>query len=212
MNAHIEIMPIPVPVLPFRLSLKFASLMCIMTLTLLIGYVFYCYSKRKWQQPHILNLTIPAMVAGLLFTVYGISMTSVKGLIFIFLLLYAANSDIKTREVSNWIPFAITITGLIEKELKDIPFMVLSAVIITLPQLYWAISKESSYGGADIKLMAACAFLLGLEGGLIAIIIGLSIGLITTVVKRKLKNESLKGKFPVLPCLAFGSFLSFLLI
>lgn len=138
-------------------------------------------------------------------------MIFIKGVVFFLLLLYASYHDIKTREVSPWIPISITITGLIGITPTALPLMFLSAMVVTVPQLLVAGLRKDSYGGGDMKLMAACAFLLGPEGGYSAIIIGLSVGLLTTVIKRKLKKESLKEKFPIVPCLAFGNFLSFLI-
>ncbi|MFT9055505.1 MAG: A24 family peptidase [Ethanoligenens sp.] len=135
----------------------------------------------------------------------------IQVIVFLALLLYASYSDLKTREISPWIPISITITGFIGITPTALPLMFLSAMVVTVPQLLVAGIKKDSYGGGDIKFMAACAFMLGPEGGCSAIIIGLSVGLLTTVIKRKLKKESLKEKFPIVPCLAFGSFLSFLI-
>lgn len=139
-------------------------------------------------------------------------MVYIKGVIFFALLLYASYSDIKTREISSWIPVSIVIAGLIGITSADLPLMFLSPVAVSIPQVIFAMRKKDSYGAGDIKLMAACAFLLGLWGGVASIIIGLSVGLLTTVIKRKLKNESLKEKLPLVPCLAFGSFVTFLII
>jgi len=207
-----KVAPFNIPILPPELLTKFISVIYLALFPLLIGYVFYCYSKKKWNVSHVLNIVLPALSIGILFSVYGISLTSIKGMLFTILLIYAGISDITTRQVSNWVPFCIAIIGLIDIEISNIPFMVISSVIITLPQLFFAVKKQNSYGGADIKLMAACTFLLGLKGGLIALIIGLSLGISATVIKRKFKKESLKEKFPIVPYLAVGSFISFLLI
>ena len=207
-----KVAPFNIPILPLGLLAKFISVICLALFPLLIGYVFYCYSKKKWNVSHVLNIVLPALSIGILFSVYGISLTSIKGMLFTVLLIYAGISDITTRQVSNWVPFCIAIIGLIDIEISNIPFMVISSVIITLPQLFLAVIKQNGYGGADIKLTAACTFLLGLKGGLIALIIGLSLGISATVIKRKFKKESLKEKFPIVPYLAVGSFISFLLI
>jgi len=207
-----KVAPFNIPILPLGLLAKFISVICLALFPLLIGYVFYCYSKKKWNVSHVLNIVLPALSIGILFSVYGISLTSIKGMLFTILLIYAGISDITTRQVSNWVPFCIAIIGLIDIEISNIPFMVISSVIITLPQLFFAVINQNGYGGADIKLMAACTFLLGLKGGLIALIIGLSLGISVTVIKRKFKKESLKEKFPIVPYLAVGSFISFLLI
>jgi len=86
--------------------------------------------------------------------------------------------------------------------------MILSAIIITLPQLIISMIKPGSYGGADIKIMASCSFLLGIEKGLIAIISGLTIGVITILIINKLKKIKDKS-FPVVPYLALGSMFAY---
>lgn len=207
-----KVAPFNIPILPPELLTKFISVICLALFPLLVGYVFNCFTKMKWNVSHVLNIVLPALSIGLLYDVYGISMNSIKGMLFTLLLIYAGISDLTTRQVSNWVHFCIAIVGLIDKQISDIPFMVISSVIITLPQLFFAVIKQNSYGGADIKLTAACTFLLGLKGGLIALIIGLSLGISLTVIKRKFKKESLKEKFPIVPYLAVGSFISFLLI
>lgn len=209
----IGVLPMPMPMMPINLSPKMLLLFGCMLFGLLLGFIYNRHDKNKeWQTTDTLNLIIPTLASGALFLMFGISMISLKGLIFLFLLLIASNSDFKNREVTDWIPIAIAITALIGTRLADIPFMLIAMLIIGLPQLLIAMLKPGGYGGADIKLMAACSFLLGIEGGFIAIILGLSVGLIATVIKRKLKHENLKEKFPVVPCLALGSFLAFLII
>ena len=59
---------------------------------------------------------------------------------------------------------------------------------------------KSNVGGADIKLAAACSFLLGLSRG----IIGLLIGMILAVVCNAFKKDKKKG-FPMIPYLAVGT-------
>ena len=139
-------------------------------------------------------------------------MTVIKFIIFAALLVYASVSDIRKREVSNAVPVMIAITALIEIIPSQLPFMVFAAAAITLPQLIVAMVKPGGYGGADIKIMAACSFLLGLERSIAAIIIGLTAGLlITTIIRLFQKKKILKESFPVVPYLAAGSIIAFLL-
>ena len=94
-----------------------------------------------------MNIVLLALSIGILFAVYGISLTSIKGMLFTILLIYAGISDIKTRKVSNWVHFCIAIVGLIDKQIGDIPFMAISAVIITLPQLFFAVKSKTATAG-----------------------------------------------------------------
>lgn len=98
----------------------------------------------------------------------------------------------------------IAITALIGIGISNIPMMVLGASCVTIPQLLTATLKPNSYGGADIKIMAACSFLLGLERGLVAIIVGLLLVVIVTITIRKIQKKDLKDTFPIVPYLAIG--------
>lgn len=139
-------------------------------------------------------------------------MTVIKFLVFTALLVYASVSDIRKREVSDAVPVMIAITALIGITPAHLPGMLIAAAVITLPQFIVAILKPGSYGGADIKIMAACAFLLGLERGIAAMIIGLSAGLlITTIIRLIQKKKITKESFPVVPYLAAGSLIAFLI-
>lgn len=138
-------------------------------------------------------------------------MTVIKCVLFAMLLAYAAVSDIRKREVSDAVPIMIGITALIGIIPAALPGMFFAAAVITVPQLLIAMRKPGSYGGADIKIMAACAFFLGLERGVLAIIIGLSAGLLITVIARLIRKKKINRAFPVVPYLAAGSLIAFLI-
>jgi len=139
-------------------------------------------------------------------------MAVIKLTVFAALLVYASASDIKKREVSDAVPLMIAITALIGISPGYLPHMFFAAIVITAPQLAVAVIKPGGYGGADIKIMAACAFLLGLERGIAAIVIGLGAGLLITAAIRLIQKKKVKnGSFPVVPYLAAGSLIAFLL-
>ena len=177
----------------------------------LFGWILaYAIQKKYGGLLNPLNIILPSIIFVLLSIRFGFGAEFVQGSILCFLLLFASNSDIHTREVPDSVSIMIAITALIGKELANIPTMLFAAVLITLPQLAIAIIKPNTYGGADIKLMAACAFLLGFKKGLIAIIVGLLLAVICTVITRKLKNQSLKDSFALIPYLSIGSMVAFL--
>ena len=68
------------------------------------------------------------------------------------------------------------------------------------------IISKSNIGGADIKIAAACSFLLGLSRG----IIGLFAGTILAVLFNIFKKDKKKG-FPMIPYLAVGYMAAFFL-
>ena len=95
----------------------------------------------------------------------------------------------------------IVIAAFIGTDMSALPGMLLSALIIGGIMLTTAAVTKSSIGGADIKLSAACAFMLGTVQGMI----GLMIGLILAVIINSIKNRKKKHKgFPLIPYLAVG--------
>ena len=147
--------PLPTPMLfhmlPYKLLIHISICLIIMAFGLLIGVEFNKYTKMKWQSANIFNLILPAAATGLLYIRFGISMTNIKGIILFLILLFAANSDLKIREVSNWVPFTIFITGFIGISLKDLPMMFIGALLLPLPLLISALINPYSIGGADYK-------------------------------------------------------------
>ncbi|MDD4492729.1 MAG: A24 family peptidase [Eubacteriales bacterium] len=176
----------------------------------LLGRIVAAVIKKKFGgELNPLNIILPCVISVLIALRFGFGTELIQGSILSLLLLFAANSDGHTREVSDTVPLMIAITALIGAELSDIPMMLLSAVLITLPQLAVAIWNPGTYGGADIKLMAACTFLLGFGKGLFAIIVGLLLAVICTLIYRKAKKQDTKASFALIPYLAIGCMVAF---
>ena len=135
--------------------------------------------------------------------------TVIKGVIFALILLKAAVSDIRTRQVDNYLSVMIAITALIGVGLTEIPAMFAGALLVPLPLFIAAIIKPGKMGGADIKIMSASAFLLGLTQGMAAMIIGLSLGLLCTLIIRIITKSNAKDSFPLVAYLSAGSVLAY---
>ena len=106
-----------------------------------------------------------------------------KGILFAALLIMAAVSDIRRREIPDTISVLILISGL--WGIKPIP-AVLGLVITGAPYLFAALlfcrREDFAIGGGDIKLMAACGFVLGAWGGIFQSIISLTLALIAGLI------------------------------
>lgn len=105
-----------------------------------------------------------------------------KGMLFSALLLTAAVWDIRKREIPDWIPLLIFLTGIPRMN----PLDAFSGLVVTgLPYLLAAVlsyKKEGfSIGGGDIKLMATCGFVLGVWGGILQSIVALTLSLIVGI-------------------------------
>ena len=101
----------------------------------------------------------------------------------------------------------IVIAAFIGTEIKQIPGMILSGIFVMVIMLLSVIIGKGKMGGADIKLSSACAFLLGLQKGLMGLFIGLLLAIVTNLIKGKDKNNG----FPLIPYLSFGFSLAFLI-
>lgn len=135
----------------------------------------------------------------------------IKALILFSLLLFASISDIRTHEVSNIYSILIGLTALIGISLEQLPGMFLSAAIITIPMFGIALFKPSGIGGADIKLTAACAFFLGLQKGLVFIMLRLLLAVLCNLVFKKIFKDQYKESFALVPFLSVGCMIAYLL-
>lgn len=134
----------------------------------------------------------------------------IQGILFASLLLIASYHDIRTREIPDWIPLAVTGLGFLHS------FLVSSFVGLfttSLPYLLASIFTRGKIGGADIKLMAACGFVLGPLGGLLQSIAGLSLVLLFAIgiSFRKGFKTAKQTALPLVPFLAAGGLFAFAL-
>ena len=184
----------------------------IMAASIISGLVLNKTLQKKFQMNQasvFILISISAMLI-LLFS-FGYTILTVKGYIFSVLLLYASVSDIETMEVPDTIHIMIAITALIGITRVQVIPMILGFVLIPLPLIVASIIKKYSIGGADIKLMAASAFLLGFEKGLLALIIGLVLAIISIFIFRKIKRKETNSEFPLVPYLSIGCLIVYLL-
>ena len=177
----------------------------LLALTVLTAVFISLYASNVYKgnkKKAVLFFTVIAALTALsLFCFFGCAATTVKGIIFCLLLAFSSYEDIKTRECENYVHLMIVIAAFIGTEMSALPGMFLSALIIGGIMLMTAAVTKSSIGGADIKLSAACAFMLGTVQGMT----GLMIGLILAVIVNSIKNRKKKHEgFPLIPYLAVG--------
>ena len=139
---------------------------------------------------------------------FGWSLEFIKGLIFMLTLLYASVSDIQTHSVSDVVSVIIFVTGFIGVTMTDLPLMLFSFIAVFGFLFICAMLSKNKLGGADVKLSAACAFLLGFEKGVIGLGIGLFLSIITNLIIEKVK-KSKDQPFPLVPYLSIGYMLMY---
>ena len=159
------------------------------------------YNKESKKIP--IYHCISIILVSSLLIVFGWSTELLKGIILFQILLYASVSDIQTHEVKDFISVLIFITGFIGVTLSDIPMMLFSGLAIGGVLLICAMVSGNRLGGADVKLSAACAFLLGFSKSIAGLVIGLFLAIICNIYFSH-KNKT-KGKaFPLVPYLSIG--------
>ena len=137
------------------------------------------------------------------------AVTIFKGLLFTSLLIYAAVTDMKRREIDGWVCLSILIVSLIG---SDGSFW--GAVITALPFLIPALIKSGSIGGGDVKLMFACGAVLGVWGGLLQTILALLLAAAFSLRILLKKGFALykKTAIPLAPFLCAGGVVAFIII
>ena len=129
----------------------------------------------------------------------------IKTIILLALLLYASVRDIKTREVPDSVSVMLLILGLVEINIGQLPQMLLGTLLVFLPQFISALINPSrALGGADIKVSSSAAFLLGAQRGLFALIVGLTLSVVTMPIIRKIRILPKDQPFPLIPFLSVG--------
>ena len=147
---------------------------------------------------------VAVLAAAVFVGAYGTGLHTLVCVLFGQALLYAAEYDLATHTVPDYVPVLILMIGLMEVELAP---AFLGLVLVPLPFLAAALIREGSIGGGDIKLMGACGFVLGVRQGYAALMLGLFLAVVfqTAFVKKRDKG------FALAPYLAAGCLLAQLL-
>lgn len=124
-----------------------------------------------------------------------------KGGIFIFLLLAASLIDIQKRIIPDTLCLAVALTGCILFEPVKL-WGLLAAAPLLLAALLWG-----GMGGGDIKFMAAAGMVLGVRGGMAAMMMGLAALLLFYAgyfIVQKLRGRACPRAYPLAPFLSAG--------
>lgn len=217
------IRPIIPPVLPpitpivkvaaADLVLQIAAGAVILGIFTLAVWIMLRHSKKDLNEPIIpAALVAYAGVGLILLVVHGISIAAIQGLILCAILLWASVSDIAKHEVPDFITAAILILAFVGFEPANLPSMLIGAAVVFIPQLLVSVLRpKRAIGGADIKISTALAFLLGAEKGIFALLVGMLLGVIIMLIVRKIRKETNKEPFALVPFLSFGAMLAFII-
>lgn len=138
------------------------------------------------------------------------SITGIQAALFVSLLLCSSLHDLKTRQIPNALPILLLLVGVLRFSFIS---AFLGLLLTGLPYLLGAICSKGKIGGGDIKLMAACGFVLGPVYGTLQSIIGLTLVLVTAlgIGFRSGFHTAKHTALPLAPYLSAGGVLAFLL-
>ena len=129
----------------------------------------------------------------------------IQGILYTGFLTFGSVSDIRTHTVPDWVWMGVAGTAVIGMKLSSFPSMLLGAAAVLLIEVPLAVAmKDRAIGGADIKISAAGAFLLGWRKGLAALIVGLTLSILIMPVVRAIRHEKQGTRFALVPFLAAG--------
>ena len=184
-------------------ALPFAALVF---LTIIVGGLMNYYMDQRGFafNPYLMYLLLPAIVVAL-YLVGGFSMWTVKGIVLALILLYASLEDLSEHQADDFLWVMLVILSLVNFGDEGIGSMIFGAIAVFVPQMAIAMfTKKGGIGGADIKLSTAAALSLGFYGGMIGYMIGLIFAIVFQTIYNKVKKQSNKEAFPLLPFLSTG--------
>ena len=167
----------------------------------------------KYRKESMLNIpcmSVALLTAAYMYFFFGSFLFVVKGIVLTVLFIYASVCDYRERKVPDCISVMVMLVGLIAVKPIDILFRLAATIVVFAFLLLFACLKKSKIGGADIKFSSACCFVVGLMKGIDAVIIGLALSVICTLIR----NRILKSKdwsLPLIPYLSIG-FMTVILI
>lgn len=212
------ILPPKMPIRPIRIeSIALDKLLSIAGAAVLLGLFILAVwtvlrkTKKGLNNPKMLPALLAYAGVGLVLLLrFGTTLTAVKGLFLLAILLWASLSDIAKHEVPDYIPVMILLLSFVGFDPLNLSSMLTGAVVVFVPQLVVSMLRPGrAIGGADLKISAALAFLLGAEKGIFALITGMLTGVITMLIVRKIRKETNKEPFALVPFLSLGAMIAF---
>jgi len=195
-----------------RIASVLLSLLFIGVSMLVCLLLTYFMQKQEIQTYPQLQMILAGSFALALYLTYGFSLTAVQGMILFFILLYASCSDLTTHTMDDYLWVMVLILGLGSVHTVGLPSMLIGDAMVFVPQMLIALlPPHKALGGADIKLSTALAFLLGWERGLAALLFGLLFAVVVMLIVQKMSPKKKKQPFALIPFLAVGALLMFLI-
>ena len=181
-------------------------LTALLFLTIITGRLMnYYMNQRGFAAGPCLTYVLLSAIVVVLYLVGGFSMWTVKGIVLALILLYASLQDLSEHQADDFLWVMLVILSLVNFGDIGIGSMIFGALTVFIPQMAIAMfAKRGGIGGADIKLSTAAVLSLGFYGGVIGYMIGLVFAIVFQTIYNKVKKQSNKEAFPLLPFLSTG--------
>lgn len=165
------------------------------------GKCRYCKTKLSAQYPIIEALH--GILWLIIFLFKGFSLEAALYALMTTGLLALSVIDFRIFEIENGFHVYFFVLGVINIifNYQEWPLYVIGIFAISIPLLLlYLLSGGNAIGGGDVKLMAACGFLIGWKNIVLALFLGCIIGSVIHIVRMKFFNAGRK--------LAMGPYLS----
>lgn len=140
---------------------------------------------------------------------FGFTFELLKATLILAVFLFASVCDIKERKVEDYVPIMLLLIGLINIS-PIILFSRAMAFAISFALMFViAVISNNKIGGADVKFIPACFFILGAARGTFGLISGLLFAVIGTMIRNKVKKTEDKT-LPLIPYLSAGFLIGYL--
>lgn len=212
---------IPVtPIMPYRLldsdismvALKwFFAALLVIGISFLISWVLTKVMNSNGFPTNRYAIPISSCTVGfLLFLRFGLTVTMLQGLFLFFTLLYASLSDLKDHSMDDFLWVLVLALSLVSIPTQGLGAMAFAGLFVLIPQLAMAVlPPHKTLGGADIKLSACVAFLLGGIRGIVAYLVGLVLAVVFMSIYNHKKTRCQKMPFALVPFIGIGAMIAF---
>ena len=167
-----------------------------------------CRKCHKRISPRYLLVELfGATISAVVFIRFGLSFMTPLSIGVIYILLAITLIDQSTMEIPNGLIIALVPLAaaafFVQTEIT-ITERLIGIFVLSLPMFILAFAIGGAFGGGDIKLMAACGFLLGWQGTVLAFFLGVVTAgavAISMIFRKKVKKGA---QMPFGPHLCFG--------
>jgi len=190
-------------------NIKPYDLIPILSYLLLGGKCRSCGAKISIRYP-IIELLTAISFSGI-YLIYGISITTLIGVILVSLLIIITMIDLDTMEIYDRFIILILILSLLNIYFSKLPILdhLIGFFIISTP-LFIIAYLTNGIGGGDIKLIAVAGLLLGYKATLVAFFIASILGGIVAMYLLITKQKERKSLIAFGPYLCIGIYFAYL--